>query len=184
MAAPKMHFRTGAAWKGVNKLHVRVNGTWKEVLFGYVRIGGAWKKFHASSPVALPASFNITNWEFGVDSYAGIQFNSNGLLYKVQGDTLSWSSFDTWKNTGAAGDYQVWVERLTSPANSGDTLTGSAENSWLTLSTTRSFYFGIVGAGTKYSYLRIKIRYSAAPNTELIDTGTGTNYYLEAAAEL
>jgi hypothetical protein len=128
--------------------------------------------------VYVPASVSYFDGSLApADSFAGVQYTSAGDIYKCEGNTLTYTDTTmNWLLVGSAADY--WIRATyTGDAPNG----GSAVNSWLQLSTTRSWSVGVTGnQGLLSSTLTISIATDSG-GSNIIATGL---CYIEATVEL
>lgn len=102
---------------------------------------------------------------------AGILFKGNGqyakTIYGVDIDVNNWIAPNT--------NHSQYEIRAT--LSSGDTPTGSALNTWLSLATTQAWYLAVSATSSESCELQVQIRWTG--NNEVQDTA---NYALEAVA--
>ena len=115
----------------------------------------------ASDQVYLPANINRTSTHVApTDSFAGVRFNSSGALEvtAIDATTLSYTeSIGPWLLSGSASGYDVKMN-----FGSPDAFSGSGENVWLNLGTTREFYAAMTGNGIRDSSAVVEIRDAAS----------------------
>lgn len=144
-------------------------------------MAGSQQALLSSGSIKLVELLQRSYYKFSIspaDAYAGIQYTSAGDQYKAEGTTLSYTDTGAnWLLVGSSADYWMYMEWT---GGAGETAPqGSAYNSWLQLSTTRSWHQGVTGLGTKYSYLTVKIATDSG-GSNIIATAA---IYLEAAVE-
>lgn len=176
------HIRVGGAWKRVAKCHVRVGGAWKEVQNAYVRIGGVWKQYFANVRVILSGSAGSPNvdTDFAIapaDARAGWIFNSTGDCTKYSGSSHSkpeW--FGQPGETVHSTPDQTYYIRATT--ESGDLPDFGTMNTWLALSSGRTWYWEATGT-FEVSIGTIKIEIASdSGGTNIVATG----YYRGSAS--
>src|SRR6478735_5261539 len=130
-----MTVKFGGAWRVVNSLYVKTGGVWKVVTNGNVKSGGAWYQFFSAVATAIlfppPNSRDIDN----LQSFTGIRtvsltVNTDGTM---SGTNYTGGNWIAPTGIGAGTGYYV---RFRSTA--GGNKSGSALNTWLPLTSTRT----------------------------------------------
>jgi hypothetical protein len=129
------------AWKDVPSVSIGVGGAWKSVANAWIGVGGAWKKFYTSlgSQILAQNISALHQTTSPSDATAVVSFTSAGAAAATGVATPDW----TWLLTGSAGDYEIFV------TGTGDTPTGSALDTWLALSSNRTWTLTETAVGTK-----------------------------------
>jgi hypothetical protein len=154
-----MNARVGGVWKQLPAGYVRVSGVWKRLLEAHVKVSGVWKEITfplvtLSGGSAVGATLSPTN------SIAAFTFNSDGTVDVNQdGSVVQISSGTDWiiPNGDASGSYEIRAS-----LNSGDTPDLGALDTWLPLSTNRTWQFTRTIGGTSACNLTIEIRIGSA----------------------
>jgi len=114
--------------------------------------------------VSISDTVVSTGNQYPNSATAGYRLNANGNIEQTI-NGISWSTIGVWLNIGAAGDYQV---RLTPTFGTFDTGT---TDSWLTLSSTRSWTKSVmVGGGSGIAEGTLEIR--RVSDSVVLDTAT------------
>lgn len=142
-----LHQNVSGTWKSNVKAHINVAGTWKLATV-WKNVAGTWKRI---TGVSLPASMYASS----TAATASISLNSSGAWSETIGGS------GTWLNGGVNSDYEARVSNVV-----GTTLTGTV-NTWLALSSTRTWSLTSTASVAKYTTFTLEIRMAAAPNTVL-----------------
>lgn len=137
---------------------VNVGGTWKTAAV-WQNVSGVWKQITALLSATLPASISCLTF---TSSAPSVTLSSAGTWSTVGG-----GGSGTWRDSGASSDYQARASNL---AGNTSNATGTY-NTWLALSTTRTWGLTPGGIGTNRRItFTLEIRMAASPNTVLATT--------------
>ena len=153
---------SGSAWKNVTNLRVGVSSAWKQAQSVWVGVGGLWKKawdyLNADAIAVFASDFDGLA---GPVNATGV-YDSNGTVRKIEGGATT--SLGTWLLVGNNSDFEIYL------SGTGNTPSGSALNTWLPLSTTRSWYLDLPGSGSESFSGTIQIR--RASDQVVVDTAS------------
>jgi hypothetical protein len=154
----------GGAWKNVAGVFIGVGGAWKTLAGKWVGVGGAWEQVFAPNAVNLiPAAVRAAGRRPTVTSAtAKVEFGTDGKvrgIYTQEGAQLS-SVINDWISPlpGSLAAYEIIFIPQT---GTFDVVAGSALNTWLTLSSVRSFSItntavgGVPTGGTMLARIRL-----------------------------
>lgn len=99
--------RIGGVWKDLTP-SIKVGGVWKTPDAVHIRVGGVWKEVWSGLSVQLPV-ISLAGYSEGWDAHSGIQFRSNGDIYKHpnSGDDIWIDTASDWLLDGS--NSQVWI---------------------------------------------------------------------------
>ena len=149
------------AHKNVSSASVGVGGTWKQVQSIWVGVGGAWKKawdYIRADAIAV----DVAGYDFfeGPCS-AAFQYGSDGNVYGIENGG-SPTNIGQWLLVGANTQFQIYL------SGTGDTLSGSALNTWHAGNTGPSWTLSANGGESKSWSGTLQIR--RASDSVVVDT--------------
>lgn len=135
------HVKVSGSFKTIDSIGTKVSGNWKTVSNAYVKVSGVWKEWFATGgggggdvvtvPAVVTNNYVTYNPPFETTSTCSIGFNRNGTTVASNTSPADWVA----PSSPSVGDaYEIRATVL-----SGDTPSGSALNTWLPLSTARSW---------------------------------------------
>lgn len=165
------NFKVGGTWRTLASGWVKVGGAWQEVQSAWVKVGGAWQQVYVALTINLSgtAISPVSDSNFALDpatATAGWSFNKDGDATRVSGTAYN-PTPDEWAdpNTTDIGS-SYWI-RFT--AESGDAVTIGTLNTWLALTTTRTFYWQVSG-GILSGVVKVEIASDSGGST-IVATG-------------
>jgi hypothetical protein len=147
----------GATWTEANRLKVWNGTSWVDCAYGKVWNGSSWVEFFTGYSARLDADTYIR-----FASPASFQVNSNGYVYGSVGVQQLVQQYQWLTGIGSSGDYQVYAT-----VAAGFSPTGSALDTWITLSSSAQWNLTATAGNFRQSILNVSIRLTAAPNTVL-----------------
>lgn len=122
-----------STWRTIAGLHVNDSGAWREIVLQYVNDAGTWRVTHDVVNLAnVSASHDAVAPANGV---ASIRVGNDGIVAKEEGSGSGFVTQYSWDLSSGAfsrGNYEV---RL----SGAFFLTGSSLDTWLALSTSRTW---------------------------------------------
>lgn len=153
-----------SAWKNVTNVRVGVGSAWKQAQSMWVGVGGVWKKvwdYLSADAIALSASdFDGLNGPVS----ASCVYSSDGNCYTIEGGAAAVSQ-GTWLLVGSNSDFEVYL------SGTGTTPSGSALNTWLPLSTTRTWGLS-AGSGPAFQSFSGTVQIRRASDQVVVDTAS------------
>jgi hypothetical protein len=132
----------GSAWKNVTNIKVGSGSVWKQAQSVWVGVGGVWKKaWDYLNADAIPLSASDFDGLQGPVS-ASCLYSTDGNCYTIEGGAAAVNR-GAWLLVGSTSDFQIRV------TGTGDTPIGDSLNTWLALTSTRSWGFSLPGQGTR-----------------------------------
>lgn len=148
------HINNVGTWKPCT-VWINNVGTWKKAAV-WLNVSGVWKQITTLLSASLPASISAGDSVFAPNNaFAELYVSNSGGWGATNGGT------GTWLTSGTNSEFQV---RLT---GTGDTPSGSALNTWITLSSNTNWSLSQNVQGFKTFNGTLEIRMSASPNTVL-----------------
>lgn len=148
------HVRVSGTWQEVDEIHARVSGTWQEVDEGWVKVSGTWQQFYAAFTVTLDSIYTASAFNgAGGDSAAGVRVKRDGNISVAENDggtALSYTADvggtpNEWADPPSATIGDAYHVRM---LRTSGTLTAGTDNTWLALTSDRTFENTQTGLGT------------------------------------
>lgn len=147
----------GASWNAANFLKVWNGTSWVECTNGKVWNGTSWVDFFTTYSATLNADSYIR-----FASPSSFQVNTDGYIYGSNGIQQLVQQYQWKTGGGTSADYQVYATVI-----AGFPPTGSALDTWITLSTNAQWNISATAGNFRSCFLEVSIRLTAAPNTVL-----------------
>lgn len=148
----------GSIWNPANRLKVWNGTSWVDCAYGKVWNGASWVEFFTGYTASLVSEI-YTRF---VSSPASLQFNTDGYVYASSSTTQLVQQYLWRTGIGSSSDYQVYATVV-----GGFTPTGSALDTWITISSNVQWNVSATAGNFRSSTLDVSIRLAASPNTLL-----------------